>query len=606
MISDIANMETMLTTASSSVEVDNTPAIHALDLDSVEAKATKAERVLTELMRSGAPISVAWSAGKDSSTLLNLVLCAAARMHQAGEITPPIIVTHGDTLIENPEMSLYARNEMTQVHQFARRHGLKVRIETSQPNLLNRWAVKTIGGRSLPPFPGGSRDCTQDLKIAPMQKLRKQIIKELEGAGGIEPVTLVGTRFEESTTRSANMTARGESDTQVRRTGSGKNGQLFLSPLAHWSGDDVWEYLGLARAGVFDAYSDFEETFRLYADGMSTSCVIVGEEATKKQTKACGARFGCHLCTLVESDKSMENMLLLPRYAYMQGLNDLRNFLAATRWDMGRRTWMGRTIENGHVRIAPDSYSPAMLEELLRYCLTIDCRERAAASQLGISPRFQLVDIEQLFAIDAMWSLQAFHRPFHALKLYKDIVIEGQRFDVPTIAPFERITIPAPRFLKVGQDWEDGEQFAYTGLRSALSELAAQDSQGCMGNRSTSDGREVLDINRGELFAVEVETAYFVLDEHDEMIRKHDNPNVHPTEAYMYYARLGLITIKNGQQGEVDTILRRSNFKVREGLAGEIDWAHLYARALTGPMPAGDGAGAWEGDPAESLDAPTP
>ena len=97
--------------------------------------------------------------------------------------------------------------------------------------------------------------------------------------------------------------------------------------------------------------------------------------------------------------------------SYMRGLNNLRNFLSNTRWDMERRSWLGRTIKDGYVRVAPDAYSPAMMEELLRYALTIDAEERIAANAAGLSlPRFQLVSVERLFAIDAMWSLQAFHR----------------------------------------------------------------------------------------------------------------------------------------------------------------------------------------------------
>lgn len=419
------------------------------------------------------------------------------------------------------------------------------------------------------------------------------------GGSDVEPVILLGTRYEESEERARSMLERGESDVEVRRgvDAAGKPGNLFLSPIAHWTADDVWEYLGYVRAGAIDGYSDFDETFRLYSAAVGGSCVVVAEDMSKalKSSKACGARFGCWACTAVSADQSMENMLAMDeRYAYMRGLNKLRNFLANTRWDMDRRTWLGRTIEDGYVRISPDVYSPAMLEELLRYCLTIDAREAEDARALGIRPRFQLIGVEQLFAIDAMWSLQAYHRPFHALKVYQEIA-DGARYDVPQLQPVPRPKEIPARYLWVGEDWDDGEGLRYTGLNSAVHELTAMDSPGCMGSKKLADGRLVMDVNTGPLMEVDVEAAFFILDEAKELIsRFHDDPRCCPTQAYRHYLGLGMLSIKSGLQGEVDRILRRSSFKVREGLAGAVDWRELWGRAVS-PEEAGRSARAGAG-----------
>ncbi len=566
----------------------NANPLDGLDLDQ---RIARAEAALTALLRSGTSPCQSWSAGKDSSVVLNLLLNAAAKMKAAGETVPPIVVTHADTMVENPEMTLYARNEMIQIRAFAKRHGLDVTIEVATPNLTNQWAVRVIGGRALPPFPGTNRDCTLDWKINPMKKLRKSVLKHLAKRAGseagpqAEPVVLIGTRYEESEERARNMRERGESDVQVRRgiDENGKPSNLFLSPIAWWTTDDVWEYLGMARAGAIEGYSDFEDTFRIYADSMGTSCVIVAEDMSKdlKSSKACGARTGCSVCTVASTDQSMENMLSGDeRYGYMRGLNKLRNFLAATRWDMGRRSWLGRTIKEGYVRIGPDAYSPGMMEELLQYALTIDVREREASAAEGVAPRFQLINIEQLFAIDAMWSLQAFHRPFHALKIYED-VMAGARYEIPEVAAFPRQPEMPVRYLWVGRDWEDGERNRYTGLNSALLELTSVDGGACMGTHELADGRTVMSVNTGALMEIDVEAAFFVLDDIDRLMAIHDDPRSHPTEAYHYYLRLGLLSLKSGMQGEVDEILRRSDFKVRNGLNGEISWKALWDRALT-------------------------
>jgi DNA sulfur modification protein DndC len=561
----------------------------------LEAKVGLAQTVLARLLRAGHPVACSWSAGKDSSTVLNLLLTTAAHLKRKGVVIPPIVVTHADTMVENPDMVRYAQDEMKRVRHYARQNDLTVKIETATPLLTEQWVVRVVSGRALPTFPGTNRDCVTSLKIKPMTRLRKRVMKAL--GNDTEPVVLLGTRYDESVVRNANMRERGESAVEIRRgiDEHGKPSHLFLSPLAHWSSDDVWEYLAMARAGAIPAYSNFEETFGVYADAMGTSCVIVAEDMSKslKASKACGARHGCALCTAsTGKDQSMENMLASdPRYDYMRGLNHLRNFIVNTRWDMDRRSWIGRTINNGYVRVGPDAYSPAMMEELLRYSLTIDAVEREAASAARIAPRFQLVNIEQLFAIDAMWSLQAFHRPFHALKIYDDIQA-GLRFPVPEVQPYPRPKDLTARYRFVGRDWEDGHAMAYTGLRSAVHELVASESQGCMGTKTLADGRDVMDVNTGEMFEIDAEGAFFVLDELPRLLREyHDNPRAHATQAYFYYASLGLMSVKAGMQGEVDAMLRRANYKERNGLAGQIDGRALWASSLTAEQ-AGMGAAA--------------
>ena len=585
------------------------PPVHGAEIEvDIEARIERAEGVLTRLLERQMPVCCSWSAGKDSSTVLNLLLSAASRLaaEKGAGFVPPIVVTHADTMIENPEMVSYARAEMAQVRAFAKLHGLNVSIEISVPNLTDRWAVRVIGGRALPPFPGTNRDCSMDWKVSPMKRLRKQVIKSLKshcdkvkiagveasgfGNFATEPVVLLGTRYDESSVRSANMKERGESDIEVRRgiDENGKASSLFLSPICFWTTDDVWEYLAMARGKLVPAYSTFEETFRVYADAMGTSCVIVAEDMNKsmKASKACGARFGCSLCTAVGKDQSMENMLDLDdRYAYMQGLNQLRNFLSATRWDLGRRSWVGRTIHAGHIRIAPDAYSPAMMEELLRYSLTIDEIEKSAAARAGVRPRFELIGIEQLFAIDAYWSLQAFHRPYHALAIWDDVVNKRARYPIPLVDTFARTPMPAPRYIPVGIDWDNGYDLDYTGLRSVTADMAAFDSDaegGCMGTRTTKAGRDVMAVNVSGMFQVEIETACFLLfDQLDELLAVHNDGKSCPTTAYLRYASLGLLSLKSGIEGEVDGILKRSSFKARNDLAGMLKIDDVLARSIS-------------------------
>lgn len=569
-------------------------AAQAFPADDLDAMIARAEGTLDRLLERGMPVCVSWSAGKDSSTVLNLLLSVAAQRAQRGAVSPPIVITHADTLIESPEMVAYAHGEMAQVRAFAATHRLDVSIEISKPNLADSWAVRCLGGRALPSFPGTNRDCSTSWKVLPMQRLRKKVLRRLREHcaqdAQREPVVLLGTRYDESTVRGANMAERGESDIEIRRgvDANGKPSHLFLSPIAHWTSDDVWGYLGLARAKEIHAYSGFEDTFRVYADAMGTSCVIVAEDMAKarKASKACGARHGCSLCTAVGKDQSMENMLSgesAERYAYMRGLNQLRNFLLATRWDMDRRAWLGRTINEGYVKIAPDAYSPSMIEELLRYSLSLDVLEQEAAARAGVAPRFQLVDAPALLAIDAMWSLQAFHRPFHALAIYNEIYNEGKRYPVPQVETFARPILQEPRYLWVGPDWDNGRTWDLTGLRSIELEMVRHDGDGCMGTRALPNDKTVLDVNNSEVFAIDAESAYLILElELPELLRRHaDEKTYPPTHGYLYYAQMGALSVRAGKEGEIDQMLRRSSFKSRHGLAGAVQIATLLNRSVS-------------------------
>jgi DNA sulfur modification protein DndC len=336
--------------------------------------------------------------------------------------------------------------------------------------------------------------------------------------------------------------------------------------------------------GGMVGYSNFDDTFRIYADAMATSCVIVADDMAKAQkAKACGARHGCSLCTAVWRDHSMENMLEVdPRYAYMRGLNQLQRFLVNTRWDMNRRAWIGRTINDGWITIQPDAYSPSMMEELLNYALTIDITERESAASLGLpAPRFQLVTAEQLFAIDAMWSLQGFHKPFHALFLYNKVQHEGKRFVPPAIEPFPQCPMPSPRYLWVGNDWDEGHEYKCTGLRDISLEMHA--GSYCMGTRTLASGLEVLDVEVDNSISFDPEAMYFILEyELPELFRTyHDNPKACPTNAFKYYLRLGSMAIKAGAEAEYDAILRRTAFKTRNGLHGPVDIEDLKTRSVS-------------------------
>lgn len=239
-----------------------------------------------------------------------------------------------------------------------------------------------------------------------------------------------------------------------------------------------------------------------------------------------------------------------------------------------------------------------MLQDILRYALTIDIEEREAADRLGIEPRFQIVSLQALIAIDAVWSLQAFTLPFTALAIYRAIV-QGRRYPVPDLPMSPRTPIPPPRFIYVGgQGWNQGDTWQYTGLRDVM--LDGFGGAGCIGYREIRVGgnqRTVMDVNTSDMFSVDAESASLLLEfELDRLVDEWHGPNARrlPLQeghhlagtGYRFYVTYGTLSIYKSRIAEVDEILRRSAWRERAGLAG-YHYNHQQAQsiAVAEPIP---------------------
>ena len=532
----------------------------------------KAKSSIAQLFLQDHLLFVSWSSGKDSSTVLSLVLAAAAEHLANGHSFPhPIIVTHGDTGIENPEIHAYAMREIENIKRFCARKRIPIEIHIARPYLNSSWAVRVLSGRALPTFANKShRDCSVSMKVEPQQRLRKRILQKYSH---LEPVILLGTRYDESTERSDRMAKRGERADQVWRS---PDGTMTLSPICDWTTDDVWEYLASCRDGIIErSYSDFRETFRLYGEAREGDCGAIEDMfGAGAKSSACGSRFGCMLCTAVATDRSLANMIESNpgEYGYLKPILDLQAFLVATQYDLDRRYLIGRSITDGYIAIGPDSYHPAMLEELFQICLTIDEREREAAYHLGINPRFQLLDAQQIIAIDAIWSLQGYHVPFHGLYLYKKIVVDGHRYETPKIEPKPAVKFPRPKYLYVGVDWTDGLDNRYMGLQDVILDMTLVDQDfatGCIGHRTMKDGTRVLDTLVGNLFDVAPEAAALTLDlELDHLLSRHDLNHGSITQGYRHYLVTGVIQLAKSKVSVIDRIMKRTAWRERHGLVG--------------------------------------
>ena len=535
----------------------------------IEERIEQAINAIQQLFARGVVPCVAFSGGKDSTALLMLAIMAAERAVEAG-LKPILWVLNTDTGVESPVVWHHARSELHKASVFAEERGITMKIGVSKPSMSSSWILRIVGGRALPSFPENNTDCSVEWKVQPMQKLRRKLEKHLAKELKTESCTLIGTRFSESQDRARKMNARGESAIEPVRN---KAEELVLAPIAMWSDDDVWEMLALVRYGQIKSYTDTETLFAIYQDAGPTSCAVVNDSiltGAASSRGGCGARTGCWTCVKVRTDASMENFLRKPEYAFMQGLNDLREFISATQYDLSRRQWCGRTINHGYIAVRPDAYSPGMIRELFQYVLSLQATENEIASNTGKAPRFTIINLRDVIAVDALWSLNGFHTPFTAIKDFHDVFEKGVRYTIPKVEAFPKVEMPEPRFLYVGEDWVNASDRHLTGLRNPLGE-AMTELHPCMNTRTLKDGRLILDVNTDVEFTVDEESAYIAMEfEIDHLLEMHEKMRHRSANAfgYKWWLQYGTIALAKMQVGIHDGILRRTEFKARHGIAG--------------------------------------
>ena len=176
-----------------------------------ETPVMRAMRRIRSVMAKGLAPVIAFSSGKDSSSLANLVLNTAREMKEQGEQPMPILVVHSNTGVEQPEIAQLAKDELAKMKVFAKKHGLEVEVRIGQPTLSASFPVRVIGGRGLPSFPDSRADCSTDWKVSVNTRLIDQAYKDLSQRAEVNGVVVMtGVRQDESIARDQRIKKRGE------------------------------------------------------------------------------------------------------------------------------------------------------------------------------------------------------------------------------------------------------------------------------------------------------------------------------------------------------------------------------------------------------------
>ena len=305
----------------------------------------------------GLPWIVAYSGGKDSTLLLQLVFEVMLGLPPA-ERTRPVHIISNDTLVESPLVINHLKSSMAAVRKAAGELHLPVTTVITQPCIDQTFWVNLIGRGYIPPT-RSFRWCTDRMKIAPANKLIRNFARANNGA-----ILLIGTRKSESSARRNRMSRREESGGRMNPHDSIR-GCLMFPPLADLTDDEVWSILMQSRPPWGGTHRDL---ITLYRNARGGECPTV---LSKSDAPSCGTtspRFGCWTCTVVTKDRSLEG-LVDSGFDELEPLLEFREWLVELREKDGARM---KERRNGTSKYREDGsrvYGPFTLEvrdEILR------------------------------------------------------------------------------------------------------------------------------------------------------------------------------------------------------------------------------------------------
>lgn len=228
---------------------------------------TKVNRVVAEILARLTDVNlVSFSGGKDSTTVLQLVLAAIAGTGKR------LVIVTADTRMEIPYFQNYVEAVKARLRDYIVRERINAEVVTVRPEPKDSfWSA--VLGKGYPAAHMGFRWCTGKLKIDPITRYTKTV------TAGKEYTVFVGVRSAESALRARIYTQK---DYKPRH----------FAPVLDWSAGDVWEYL-LTEPCPWGDHSELVKVYRYSSD----ECVY-GE----KQGVCVGnARYGCWACPLQKS-----------------------------------------------------------------------------------------------------------------------------------------------------------------------------------------------------------------------------------------------------------------------------------------------------------------
>ncbi len=319
--------------------------------------ATVKSRLKEEFLADTRPWVVTFSGGKDSTTVLHLVIEMLLEMREEGEKqSKKVYIVSSDTGVEMPLIEDYVGNKLDQIEKFSKKENLNISVNLLKPKVTDSFWTLLLG-KGYPSPNQTFRWCTDRMKIRPATYFLKSL-----SDNNVSILMLLGVRSDESASRAASIEKREDNHRDFSIHPDIPNAFVY-SPIKDWTNGEVWTFLSNKTA----PWGKHDDMMTLYDKGSGEGdCNI----ALNPESQSCGkTRFGCWTCTVVSQDKSMANMLMNESDQWMRPLHDFRNLLDKYRdpTKLGKEKRQPRR-RNGQKSIGPFKLQTRkeLLEKLLQ------------------------------------------------------------------------------------------------------------------------------------------------------------------------------------------------------------------------------------------------
>ncbi|QKJ23985.1 DNA phosphorothioation system sulfurtransferase DndC [Poseidonibacter lekithochrous] len=276
------------------------------------------EKLKEQYFADNRPWVVTYSGGKDSTTVLHLVITMLLQLNKEGKDHKHVYVVSSDTTVEMPVIENYTNTRLNQITKYANESDLKISCHKLEPKVEESFWTLMLG-KGYPAPTSSFRWCTERMKIDPATEFLKGLVTKHQSI-----LMLLGVRSDESQARANSIESRVLNHRGLSVHDSIPNAYV-LSPIKYWTNAEVWTYLG---KNPFP-WGDHTYMMSLYDKGSGEGdCNI----ALNPESPSCGkTRFGCWVCTVVETDRSMEGMLrngeewMTPLWEYREKIYAYRN-----------------------------------------------------------------------------------------------------------------------------------------------------------------------------------------------------------------------------------------------------------------------------------------
>ena len=355
------------------------------------------------------PWIIGFSGGKDSTVLLTLVWLALKKIKEdilvPFQLRRPVYVVCNDTLVENPIISSYVDDVLSQIEKQARKEDLPIFVRKTIPKLEDSFWVNVIG-KGYPVPNTAFRWCTEKMKIKPTARF---ITEQVDECG--EAIILIGTRKSESATRARSI-KKHEIHGQRLTHHTLLHNTYVYAPIKELMLEEVWYII---NAIPCPWGSDNSVLFNIYMDASADDyeCPTV---VTDKSHGSCGqSRFGCWVCTVVKDDKSMRSLIKNGR-EWMRPLYDFRMELDSERNILENRMPFRRDGRRAVNDMGPYifKYRAKILKKLLEVQHELQ----------QVDPKIRLISDQELIAIQVNW-YRDFNFGYQVSEIYNSIYKES-------------------------------------------------------------------------------------------------------------------------------------------------------------------------------------